>query len=477
MRILRGNRLLLAAVAAWLIPVPACLASAPNWRFAVVGDSRGGYVDGVNEAVLSDLVRDILQRNVDFVLFPGDLVYGAATGLKDFEQQLWNWIRVMRPLYDAGIKVYACRGNHEVVDMWYALPDEVPDPNDNCAKRWLSVFGNDACPQYRLPDDGPAGEKCMTYSFVHRNAMIVGLDQYGGMNYRPLHYINQDWLSARLDANIKSHVFAFGHEEAFRTLHYDCLDAWPARRDAFWRSLKAAGGRSYFCCHDHYYDHAWIDDGDGNPGDDLHQFIVATGGAPFYSWPGPYDGNNGDFTPQQVCHVENRFGYLLVNVDDLEVTLAWMTRRDMNPASPACYEPWDLWKYTVRPNLVVLRPRVGERIPAGEPYTVCWKTIEGAATQRVHLEYSLDGGRGWFVIGDTGNTGSCEWLVPAANSEFCLVRITGVDNPRLDDRTDGTFVISRCPTRRSADLNGDCKVDAADLALLAGQWLAGTEQK
>ena len=56
--------------------------------------------------------------------------------------------RVMQPLYDAGIRVYVCRGNHEIADMWYALPDELPDPADNCARRWLKVFGNDEHPQY-----------------------------------------------------------------------------------------------------------------------------------------------------------------------------------------------------------------------------------------------------------------------------------------------------------------------------------------
>jgi hypothetical protein len=465
---MRGNRLLVSIIAAWIIPASACLATAMNWRFAVVGDSRGGIITGVNDEVLSELVREILSRHVDFVVFPGDLVYGARVSSADFEKQLWHWIGLMQPLYDAGIPVYVCRGNHEIGDMWDALPGQLPKTVDNYGKRWLNVFGSDSHPLYELPDNGPDGEKYMTYAVVHKNALIVSLDEYGGTDYWEAHYINQAWLDTVLEGNVKPHVFTFGHEPAFRTYHPDCLDAHPDRRDAMWLSLKAAGGRTYFCCHDHYYDHAWIDDGDGNPDNDIHQFIVATAGAPFYTWTLPYDGNNGDFTVEQVYHVENHYGYMLVNVDDLDVTLAWMERRDTSPV----YEAKDIWKYKVSPNVVVLHPAAGERVPAGQPYAIQWKTIEGTQAGRLLIEYSLDDGVGWAAIGQTDNTGTYEWSVPAANSNSCLLRLTGIGNPKIYDATDGAFSISKCPAEQTADLNGDCRVDFADLAILASQWLA-----
>jgi len=469
------NRLLISAIVAWMLAVPACLAGG-SWRFAVMGDSRGGMPTGVNEKILCELVRELLQRDIDFLVFPGDLVYGAGVSCSQFEGQLREWTRVMRPLYDAGIRVYVCRGNHEIGDMWYALPDEVPDPNDNYGKRWLRVFGSDDHPLYKLPNNGPDGEKYMSYAVIHKNVLVVGLDQYAGMNYRPVHYINQVWLDSQLEGNVKPHVFAFGHEEAFRTLHYDCLDAHPDRRDALWRSLKAAGGRAYFCCHDHYYDHAWVDDGDGDPNNDIHQFIVATAGAVPYTWTPPYDGNNGDFTVEQVRHAES-YGYLLVNVDDLNVTMVWMERQDMNPVAPPFYAAGDIWSYTVSPNVVVLRPRPGERVQAGQPYTVRWKTIEGAQAKRVLIEYSLDGGTTWSVAGDSNNTGTFLWFTPTVNSDSCLVRIVGVSNPKIDDTTDGTFSICKCSSKLAADLDGDCRVDFADLGVLAGEWLADTAQK
>ena len=210
------------------------------------------------------------------------------------------------------------------------------------------------------------------------------------------------------------------------------------------------------------------------PDNDIHQFIVATAGAPFYTWKPPYDGNNGEFVPQQICHVEDHYGYMLVNVDDLEVTLTWMQRRSADLTGSAVYEAQDVWKYEVSPNVVVLHPAAGEWVPAGQPYTIRWKTIEGTQPGRLLIEYSLNDGIGWAAVAQADNTGTYEWSVPAASSNSCLLRITGIGNPNIYNVTDGTFSIAKCPVEQTADLNGDCRVDFADLAIFASQWLAST---
>ncbi len=354
------------------------VSAAEPWRFVITCDSRGGLATGLNDRILAEMVQETLAWNAEFLVFAGDLVYGAGIPPDEFEAQLWNWVKVVRPLYDAGVGVYVCRGNHEVGDMWYAEPNEPPDPNDNYALRWLHVFGSDEHPELKLPDSGPPGEKYMSYAVTHKNALVVALDAYAGMGHHAVHFVNQAWLDAQLRANTKPHVFAFGHEPAFRTWHPDCLDAYPDRRDALWRSLASAGARVYTCGHDHYYDHARVDDGDGNPNNDIHQLIVATAGAPSYSWTPPYDGNNGDFYPLQLYHVEQRWGYVVVEIDDLNVTTTWMERQNNIPAQSGVYKAKHVWAYTA----------------AG------------------------------------------------------------------------------CPVKLAADLNGDCRVDFADLALLASQWLA-----
>jgi hypothetical protein len=440
------------------------------WRFIVAGDSQGSF-GGVNAPIFSDLVGEILRQDVDFVLFTGDLVVGERANFDRFEAQLWEWVRIMQPVYDAGIGVYACRGNHEVRDMWGAVAGTMPNPGDNGALRWLSVFGNPEHPQLLLPDNGPLDERHMTYAASHKNALIVGLDLYGGMDHWPAHGLNQAWLDAQLEQNTRPHVFVFGHEPAFRAFHFDCLDAHPQRRDAFWKSLKRAGGRTYFCGHDHFYDHAVVDDGDGDPDNDIHQIIAGGAGGPLYTFSPPYDGNNTDYTVHQRYHARQR-GYMLVEVDDLDVTVIWMERLEGTAWWPTLYVARDIWTYRVTPGPIIVRPNGAERVVASQPYDVQWTMTPGAAVARVVLEYSLDGGTNWDFASEVANTGAYRWTAPAVNSDRCLMRVRDADAPAVRDTSDAPFSILTCQTKLRADLNGDCYVDFADLAILMSEWLA-----
>jgi hypothetical protein len=330
-------------------------AAAEPWRFVMTCDSRGDLLTGINREALAEMVSEIVRWNADFVIFPGDLVYGARVTPARFEEQLWNWVQAVGPLYDAGIGVYPCRGNHEVGDAWDIDWGVLPDPVDNYSRRWLNVFGSEEHPELRLPDNGPANARYMSYALAHKNALILAVDEYGGVQHRLAHAVDQSWVDSQLRANRRPHVFAFGHEPAFKLLHPDCLDDHPAQRDAFWRSLKAAGARAYFCGHDHFYDHARVDDGDGDPDNDVHQFVAATAGAPPYSWSPPYDGNNGDFNVIQVHHAE-RWGYIVVEVNDLDVTMTWMERQSEDPEQPGVYEPADVWAYRASSDPVVPPP-------------------------------------------------------------------------------------------------------------------------
>lgn len=329
-----------------VLSLAAVRPAASQWRFVVTCDSRGDLLTGVNEPILREIAREILRQRADFLLYPGDLVYGARLKPADFEIQLWKWVRCMRTVYDAGIPVYVCRGNHEVGDMWDAEPNQPPSFADNYSLRWLRVFGNPAYSQQMLPDNGPPGARYMSYSVVHKNALIVATDQYNGMNHRLVHQVDQVWLNSVLKSNTQPHVFVFGHEPAFRLVHPDCLDDYPARRDRFWNSLQTAGVRMYFCGHDHFYNHARVDDGDYDPNNDVHQVVLATAGAPGYTWCPPYVGDNSYFDVQLLHHAE-RYGYLLVEINGLDVTTTWMERQSLDPADPGIYEPGYVWSYRV----------------------------------------------------------------------------------------------------------------------------------
>lgn len=290
------------------------------WQLVVVGDSRGDQC-GVNATILGEMALAIVNERVECVLFPGDLVSGNVDQ-EHLQSQLAAWKDAMQPVYKAGIDVYAIRGNHETA-------------HDNSTNAWNAVFSG----RHAMPRNGPAGEVGVTYSTVHHNALIVGLDQYGSHPHR----VNQVWLQQQLAANTMPHVFVMGHEPAFRLHHADCMDNQPADRNTFWNYLAAAGGRVYFAGHDHMYNHARIDDGDGNPANDLHQFVVGTAGAPLYSFDGNYIGNNAPFAPIGI-HNESQYGYLLVTIDDLAVTMTWKHR-----TVPGVYSATtDIFRYAAR---------------------------------------------------------------------------------------------------------------------------------
>ena len=81
----------------------------------------------------------------------------------------------------------------------------------------------------------------------------------------------------------------------------------------------------------------------------MHQFVVATAGAPFYPAP-VYSGDNAPFTPVDVFYEINNYGYVLVEVEDTTVTITWKHR-----TSSGVYEAGgDVFTYKVNPTLIKL---------------------------------------------------------------------------------------------------------------------------
>lgn len=282
-----------------------------SWQFAVTGDSRGSD-NGVNTAILGEIANDIAKKKVDFVLFTGDLVSGAANQ-QQLESQFNTWKKTMYPVYHKGIDVYPVRGNHDAGSI----------------EAWDKDFGY-------LPDNGPNEEKNLTYSVIHKNALIIGLDEYVKRSR-----INQAWLDSRLAVDTKPHLFIFGHEPAFRVGHEDCLDNYPAARNRFIGGIEKAGGRIYFTGHDHFYDHLKADN-DGNPDNDIHQYILGTAGAPLYEFDGTKKGNNSNYKITRLAHVKKN-GYILGRIDGPKVTLTWMER-----ISKGKFKAKGTWSYTAK---------------------------------------------------------------------------------------------------------------------------------
>ena len=284
-----------------------------KWKFMVFGDSRGtDTTDQINTNILAELAKAATNENPAFVLVPGDLVYAGNTAA------FQAWSNIMSPVYQAGISVYPVLGNH----------DDDSDPN-----AFKNFFGP------MLPTNGPPGEIGRTYAITRSNVLVLALDTYVNPGR-----VNTNWVASVLATNTRPHVFAMGHQPAFKVNHDDCLDDYPANRNAFWNSLSNAHCRIYFAGHDHFYDHMRLDDGDGDSRNDLHQFIVGTAGAPLSADSYPYNGDNSGWTPARVLH-EQQYGYVIVEIDGYQATATWHHRVGSNAYAATA----EIFAYDARP--------------------------------------------------------------------------------------------------------------------------------
>jgi hypothetical protein len=290
------------------------------WKFVLLSDTQGDNKEEVgksciNGPVLRRIAGQIVKERPDFVLVAGDLVNGwFRNGGTDYATQFANWKSAMEAIYRVGIPVFPIRGNHENAPdriVLSPLPAHLEPPSET-AVLLKQAFRN-AFPEAYIPKNGPEEEEGLTYSFARKNAFIVGLDQYGN---HP-HKVNQCWLDQELTGNSKPHIFVYGHEPAFEVRHRDCLAFYPKDRDAFWDSIGRAGGRVYFCGHDHLYDRAVIEDKAGNP---IRQVIAGTAGGLLISLPSRY---------KEIKRVKGEYsdvdhhGYLLATIEEMKVTIAW----------------------------------------------------------------------------------------------------------------------------------------------------------
>ena len=273
---------------------------AAPWRFVVCGDTRGegGASDPYyNPTILPEIASAVANMSPQpaFLLVPGDLINsGSLAGFR-------AWTNVMSPVYAAGIPIYPVLGNHD----------------DNDVTSYKAVFAAS------IPNNGPSTEIDRTYFIAYSNVLILNLDTYVTSGQ-----VNQSWINAVLATNTRPHIFAQGHMPAFKANHADCLDDYPTQRNTFWNSLSDVHCRIYFAGHDHFYNHAQINDGDGNATNDVHQMIVGTGGAPAYT-SYAYDGDNNPYTPQLV-YSEYENGYVVVEIDGYSATTTWYHRTGAN---------------------------------------------------------------------------------------------------------------------------------------------------
>jgi endonuclease/exonuclease/phosphatase family metal-dependent hydrolase len=94
--------------------------------------------------------------------------------------------------------------------------------------------------------------------------------------------------------------------------------------------------------------------------------------------------------------------------------------------------------------LSVTSPNGGESWAGGGARTVTWTATQ---VPTVKLEYSLDDGGAWALIGTaSGGTGSYTWTVPDIATSLARVRVSDAANASLADSSDGAFTITSTNT-------------------------------
>jgi hypothetical protein len=317
--LIRTLSTLLLFIVAALLPATGIAKDEP-WKFVVLSDTRSDPCaadgkSGVNTMILGRIAEAVANEKPDVVLVPGDLVLGNSykcAPADPYDTQLKNWRKAMSPVYDADIPVLPVRGNHELLseDYFPSEPCKPVTPNPAALKTWLGIFGID------VPQNGPEGQKGLTYAYPHKNAVFIGLDELTDyLSYNPA------WLDAMLKANKRQHLFVYGHFPAFGVMHRDNLSCNSAIRDFLWKSIGANNGRLYFCGHDHLYDRGKITDPAGN---NIQQVLVGNGGAPFYNYSGGYADKR--VKPQK--RLLNKPGYLVVTVKGAKISAELKTLDD-----------------------------------------------------------------------------------------------------------------------------------------------------
>jgi hypothetical protein len=220
-----------------------------------MADSRGNSLtDLINTAPLNAINTKILSLSPrpSFVIFGGDMAYrGYCNGFYNFQA----FKEAMKPLTDAGIKLYTVIGNHELYregTPGFALANQ---------KEFHDVFTDN-------PDNGPAGYERLVYSFESPGGegFFAALDCYylgaddpnPGLNqegdaslYGNIDDIQRTWLAEQLAKTKAIHKFVFTHAPYYHVSTSQALQNTSYTK--LWKILDDNCFDVYFCGHVHLF--------------------------------------------------------------------------------------------------------------------------------------------------------------------------------------------------------------------------------
>jgi len=114
------------------------------------------------------------------------------------------------------------------------------------------------------------------------------------------------------------------------------------------------------------------------------------------------------------------------------------------------------------PTVTLTAPNGGEVWGVGESHNITWSST--GTLDYVALDCSADGGSSWnSIASSTENDGVYPWTVDVPVSSACLMRVTGLTTPSIDDVSDATFSVYQPVTWLEA-LPSSGDVNAGDVA-------------
>jgi Calcineurin-like phosphoesterase len=308
----------------------------PAWSFAVTCDTRSSYesagtpayysADGISPYFKNVAKALSREKGIDLVLFPGDLIRGKKPylSMEEMKADLMQWKAYMQPVFDAGIPVYYVRGNHDQ----YAVTDPTT-PGSGYADAlaiWNEVIS--------LPDesvnpitmDASTTYPGETYSFSHKGALFLGIDEYasGAKTF------DEAFVKGELSREA-THRFVFAHQPIW---NYKADELGPSSA-VMAEDLQAGKADLFFAGHIHSYQRIL------EKGYRFQELIVGTGSAPQDDYP-TLDASDPNFVDDPNLTVKShlggpdasaRFGYVIVTVHpDGSLTSVFRVLDD--PASP-----------------------------------------------------------------------------------------------------------------------------------------------
>ena len=289
------------------------------FRFAVMADSRGPFsIIPLREDVLDTIFRDAIKRNIQFICFLGDMIYGYAHREGELREELRLWKDVISHVMHE-IPVYTIMGNHDVVihekkslHGKYMLDGVIRNNRIITSEEiFADEFVNpENSPEPEYPDAPPYKETCYSFDWGNSHFVLINTNYWialpkksifqeseklrlykkgnppGRIMDKQIRWIEADIKEAR--ARKAKHIFVFGHHPIFPISDKEIPDYSPHVTDALKRDIRNRRNRLWniftkykvdatFFGHEHNYSRALIKD--------TWQIITGGAGAPLHTGP------------------------------------------------------------------------------------------------------------------------------------------------------------------------------------------------